>query len=276
MYRDHRVAVIVPAYNEAPAIGAVVNDILSLSGKSNSQPVVDALIVADNGSHDDTAGIAALGGATVVREPQKGYGAACLAGIAALPDVDVVVFVDGDRSVDVSELPTLLDALIDGADVVIGSRALGRQQPGSMTIVQHYGNRLAAWLLTRFWGTPVTDLGPFRALSLDALHKLNMQDRAFGWTVEMQIKALRGGMRVVEVPVTNNRRIGQSKVSGTLRGTIGASSTILGMIARCGFADMARRIGARLPGRRHQDAQSRVVDAACPELSASWKPASKD
>lgn len=250
MYRDHRIAVIVPAYNEAPAIGAVVGDLRALTDSTLGVPVIDSLIVADNGSDDDTFRIAVRAGASVVCEPQKGYGAACLAGIGALTDADIVAFVDGDRSVDVSELTTLLDAVIDGADLVIGSRSLGQQEKDSMTLIQHYGNRLAAWLLTRFWRTKVTDLGPFRALRVRTLRHLNMQDRAFGWTVEMQIKALRAGLRVVEVPVTNLRRIGQSKISGTLCGTIGASRAILWTIIRSGIEDwFVRRVGKPLDGR---------------------------
>ena len=253
MYRDHRIAVIVPAFNEAPAIGTVARDILALTEGGKDRPLVDRLIVADNGSDDDTVSIAIQAGAIVVCELQKGYGAACLAGIGALIDVDIVAFIDGDRSADVTELPQLLDALIDRADLAIGSRSLGQQEKGSMTPIQHYGNGLAAWLLTRFWGTRVTDLGPFRALRVETLRQLDMRDRAFGWTVEMQIKALKGGLRVVEVPVTNRRRVGQSKVSGTLRGTIGASTTILGMILRCGIRHVLQRLSVRSPATRSVD-----------------------
>ena len=259
MYRNQRIAVIVPAYNEAPAIGAVVDDLYALTAGPSDEAVVDCVIVADNGSSDATAAVAEDHGAQVVHEPRKGYGAACLAGIAALPEVDVVAFVDGDCSVDCTELPMLLDALARGADLVVGSRALGRQHAGSMTSIQHHGNRLAAWLMTRFWGRPVTDLGPFRAITRRALVELAMQDKAFGWTVEMQIKALQRGLNIAEVAVTNRRRVGRSKVSGTVRGTIGAARAILGMIVARGIADRVRRAIGTVPQRSPNE--HRVHDA---------------
>lgn len=219
------VDVVIPALDEEAAIGAVVAGIM--------RPSIRSVIVVDNGSHDGTARVAAAAGARVVREPRRGYGAACLAGIAALPaGCDVVVFMDGDGSDDAEDLPALL-ALIaaDEADLVIGSRTLGRVEAGALTPQQRAGNALAtAWLRVRF-GLPATDLGPFRAIRHEALAALAMADPGYGWTVEMQIKAARRGLRYLEVPVHYRRRTGRSKISGTLRGTLGAGAKILGLLA---------------------------------------------
>jgi glycosyltransferase involved in cell wall biosynthesis len=172
----------------------------------------------------------------VVYEPRRGYGAACLAGIARLDrdPPDVVAFMDADGSDDPSDLPALLAPILDTrADLVIGSRVLGAREPGSLTTVQAFGNRLATFLLGLSYGGRFTDLGPFRAIRWAALTSLAMRDRDYGWTVEMQARALRSGLRCVEVPVRYRRRsAGRSKVSGTLRGVIGAGSKILFTIAR--------------------------------------------
>jgi glycosyltransferase involved in cell wall biosynthesis len=220
------VDVIIPALDEQEAIGQVVVGVLR-------QPRVRSVIVVDNGSTDRTAEVAREAGATVVREPARGYGAACLAGMAALPgDAEVVVFVDGDASDDPDDLPELIAPIMQGrADLVVGSRALGRAERGALTWPQRVGNRIASTWLRRRFGMRATDLGPFRAIRASALAQLGMRDRGYGWTVEMQIRAARGGLRYAEVSVSYRRRIGQSKISGTVRGVVGASTKILGMLA---------------------------------------------
>ncbi len=171
-------------------------------------------------------------------EPEAGYGAACLAGIAALPEVDIVVFVDGDNSDYPEDMADLVDPIIAGrADLVIGSRVLGQAEAGALTPQQRWGNWLATRLIRLIWGVRFTDLGPFRAISRDALDRLAMADRTYGWTVEMQIKAAELGLTVIEVPVRYRRRIGVSKISGTVRGVVLAGTKILSMIAVRGLAD---------------------------------------
>jgi len=170
-------------------------------------------------------------GARVVSEPRRGYGQACLAGIAALsPGIDTVVFLDADASDRPEEMDRLLAPIADGAaDMVIGSRPLGAE-PGSLTPVQRFGNALSCWLIRRLWGVRFTDLGPFRAITRPALARLEMQDRNFGWTVEMQVRAAGRGLRCAEIPVSYRRRIGQSKVSGTISGSVKAGVKILWVI----------------------------------------------
>ncbi|HET9950989.1 MAG TPA: glycosyltransferase family 2 protein [Candidatus Eisenbacteria bacterium] len=223
-----RVAAVIPALNEADSIGLVLADL--------PRPLIERVVVCDNGSTDGTSSVARAAGALVVEEPSRGYGAACLKALAALEadPPDVVLFLDADRSDDAGEAPALLAPILDGsADLVIGSRALGRAEPGSLTPAQRFGNRLAATLLRVLYGVPTTDLGPFRAIRWEALRSLGMEDRDFGWTVEMQVKAARAGLRTREVAVRYRRRAGSSpsKISGTLRGTILAGSKILGTIA---------------------------------------------
>ena len=219
------VGVVIPAFNEEAAIGRVLDDIPT--------DLVDQVVVVDNGSTDGTAARARQRGAQVVDEPRRGYGQACLAGISALDRVEIVVFLDGDYSDHPDEMPALLDPLRRGeADLVIGSRILGEAEKGALLPQARFGNLLATWLLRRLFGVAYTDLGPFRAIRFEALQRLRMQDRTFGWTVEMQVKAARLGLRHAEVPVRYRRRIGSSKISGTFRGAVGAGWKILWTIFR--------------------------------------------
>ena len=231
MYRNLSVGAVIPARNEQDNIAPVVTDLLNLKTQDR-QRVVDDVVVCDNGSSDATASQARQAGARVVNEPMAGYGPACLAAIAALRAVDVVLFVDGDQSVDVGQSVTLLDAVADGADLAIGSRTLGRSERGALSAPQRIGNDLASRMIRLLWGIPVTDLGPFRAIRTDALRRLDMRATAYGWTVEMQVKAIQTRMQMVEMPVdTRRRRFGKSKVGGTVRGVIGAGVGILTTIA---------------------------------------------
>lgn len=217
--RTLEVAVIIPALNEEHAIGRVLNAIPDW---------VSRVVVVDNGSTDHTAAVARQGGAKVVHAPRRGYGSACLAGIKAMDRPDIVVFLDGDFSDRPEEMDRLVQPIARGeADMVIGSRTLGLAQPGALTLPQRIGNSLACALMRLLYRVRYTDLGPFRAIGYDALRRLRMDDPDYGWTVQMQIRAARQRLRTVEAPVSYRRRIGQSKISGTLRGAIGAGYTIL-------------------------------------------------
>jgi len=229
MYHNKNVAVVIPAYNEEESIALVVDDIRQLKNK-NGQPLVDDIVVCNNASTDNTAIEAHKAGARLTFESQLGYGRACLSAIDALNQPDIVVFVDADRSVNVHELPQLLDPLLKSADLVIGSRTMGQSMRGALTLPQKFGNWLASLTIRLIWHTPITDLGPFRAICYRSLGQLQMQDQTFGWTVEMQVKAIQLGLVVAEVPVSSLQRIGQSKISGTVKGVIGAALGIFGMI----------------------------------------------
>jgi len=219
-----RVSVVIPALNEAEAIGQVVRAIPAW---------VTQVIVADNGSTDATASIARDAGASVVVEPRRGYGVACLAGLAALDRPDVVVFLDGDFSDQPGEMNRLVQPILrDDVDLVVGSRVLGNAAPGSLTLPQRFGNALACNLMRLIYSVDYTDLGPFRAIRASALKQLAMDDRDYGWTAQMQVRAAQYGLNVAEIPVSYRRRIGQSKISGTLRGVVGAGTKIIGTIAR--------------------------------------------
>jgi glycosyltransferase involved in cell wall biosynthesis len=221
------VALVMPALDEEAALGPTLE---GLRGAGFAQ-----IIVVDNGSRDRTAEVAASHGAEVVRESRRGYGAACLAGIAALrPEITAVVFMDADGASDPADLPALLAPLEQGAaDLVVGSRARGESEPGALTPAQRFGNALAARLLRLFFGARTTDLGPFRAVRRAALERLGMRDPDYGWTIEMQIRAHRAGLRIAEVPVRHRRRrLGRSKVSGTLRGSLAAGAKILWTILK--------------------------------------------
>ncbi|MFV2069694.1 MAG: glycosyltransferase family 2 protein, partial [Pirellulales bacterium] len=207
-------------------------------------PAVGWTIVVNNGSTDATQEVAEGLGATVVGEPRRGYGSACLAGLAAVnlsiatgePPPQIVVFVDADYSDYPDLLPALVGPILAGeADFVLGSRLMGQRERGAMPPQSVWGNRLACFLIRALFGAHYTDLGPFRAIRYDALSRLQMVDRNFGWTVEMQIKAARADLRTLEIPVPYRRRIGKSKISGTLSGTVRAGAKILHTIARYGL-----------------------------------------
>ncbi|MHC4986456.1 MAG: glycosyltransferase family 2 protein, partial [Planctomycetota bacterium] len=188
--------------------------------------------VVDNGSTDATASVATAAGARVVAESRRGHGQACLTGLAALSRCDVVVFLDADYSDYPEQMTRLLDPIAGGAALVIGARTAAGRQAGALTIPQRFGNALACGLIRLIWGRRFHDLGPFRAVRWPALQQLAMRDRGYGWTVEMQIKAVACGLAVAEVPVGYRRRIGRSKISGTVRGVVAAGTKILATIAR--------------------------------------------
>jgi rSAM/selenodomain-associated transferase 2/rSAM/selenodomain-associated transferase 1 len=228
MRGDSSIAVIIPALNEEEAIGKVVSGIPAW---------VDDIIVVDNGSTDRTVEAARSHGARTVTEPERGYGSACLAGIAALQSPAVVVFLDGDFSDRPEEMHALVDPILQReADLVIGSRVLGTREHGALTPQARFGNWLACHLIRLIWKAHYTDLGPFRAIRFSAFRNLGMRDRGYGWTVEMQIKAARSRLRVLEVPVSYRRRIGKSKISGTVKGVIGAGTKILATILGSAFS----------------------------------------
>jgi len=218
--------VIIPAYNEERSLPHVLHDIPA--------DWVREIIVCNNASKDNTAEVARAAGATVLYEGRQGYGSACLKGIAYLADKpkteqpDIVVFLDADYSDHPEELPLVVQPILnENVDLVIGSRALGDMEAGAMQPQQIFGNWLATNLIRLFYGYHFTDLGPFRAIQFEQLLELNMQDPDFGWTVEMQVRAAKMGMICTEVPVSYRRRIGVSKVSGTIRGSILAGQKIL-------------------------------------------------
>jgi glycosyltransferase involved in cell wall biosynthesis len=229
MYKNKTIAAILPALDEAASVGIVINALLALRNGDDTR-IIDDVIVCDNGSSDNTATVAANAGARIIHEVQKGYGMACLAAMSLLNNPDIVVFVDADRSVVVNEIPDLLLAIYQGSDLVIGARVKAQSQKGALTPQQRFGNILASRLIEFIWGQPVTDLGPFRAIRYDSLCQLNMRDQAYGWTVEMQVKAIQHGLQIVEVPVSSIKRIGCSKISGTVRGTLAAGYGIIGKI----------------------------------------------
>lgn len=214
-------AVVIPALNEERSLPLVLAAI--------PRELDPTVIVVDNGSEDQTAEVAAAAGATVIREPRRGYGSACLAGIAALPaDVALVVFLDGDFSDHPEDMANVVAPIIAGeADFVVGSRMLQKDARGALLPQARFGNWLASVLMRLMFGIRCTDLGPFRAIRREALDGLQMRDRDFGWTVEMQLRARLRGLRVTEVPVRYRERVGKSKITGTFSGTVRASYKIL-------------------------------------------------
>jgi glycosyltransferase involved in cell wall biosynthesis len=233
------VAVLVPALNEERSLRLVLGDL----------PAVGRAVVVDNGSTDRTAEVAEQGGAIVVREPRRGYGAACLAGMEYLrtnPPA-IVVFLDADYSDYPEQIDQLVAPIASGeADFVLGSRLAGSRERGAMPPQSVWGNRFACWLMRILWKTSYTDLGPFRAIRWDALESLGMCDRDFGWTIEMQIKAAERGLRTLEIPVAYRRRIGASKISGTFSGTLKAGSKILYIVAKYGLSSRRRQTAHRV------------------------------
>lgn len=234
MYKNQQVIAVIPARDEALSIGGVIGDIKALTNEKGD-PVFDRILVCDNGSNDDTARIASEFGAEVVRQSQVGYGIACLTALSLIEETDIVAFIDADGSLQIAESTKLLDAIDGGADLAIGARIPPWQENHSMTAPQRIGNRLASWLIRLIWQVPVTDLGPFRAIRFTALQTLDMQDRGYGWTVEMQVRAIQHEMNMPEVPVHYRCRIGRSKISGTLRGVIGAGFGIISTILKLAF-----------------------------------------
>lgn len=246
-YKNQNVAVVIPAHNEALCIANVVEGFKRLRN-SDDQPLVDNVVVCSNGSTDNTSELARVAGAKVVQEFRLGYGFACLRGMAALRDIenlddsetskaienasvpDIVVFADGDHSVKPDEIVKLLDSILANNDLVVGNRCTHLQEREALSPHQRFGNGLASALIRFIWNQPISDLGPFRAMRYSRLLQLDMNDKRFGWTVEMQVKAIQAGMRYAEVPVTTLRRVGKSKISGTVRGTIGAAIGIFGKI----------------------------------------------
>ncbi|AFH49677.1 Glycosyltransferase [Ignavibacterium album JCM 16511] len=224
MIGNKKVVVIIPAFNEEESLPFVIKDIPTF---------VDEIIVTDNGSTDNTFEVAKRCGVTVLKESEKGYGAACLKAIDYIKDksYDIVVFLDGDYSDYPEEMNLVVEPIINNNyDLVIGSRMIGKREKGSMLPQALFGNWLSALLIKLFWNYKFTDLGPFRTIKYSSLLKLNMQDRNFGWTVEMQIKAAKLKMKTTEVPVRYRKRIGKSKVTGTISGTVKASVKILYLI----------------------------------------------
>lgn len=243
MRKKQSICAIVPAFDEAEAIAGVVKQLQALRN-DDGQPLLDSIIVADNGSIDGTGELAQSAGAIVVREPRRGYGYACMAAIAMANEADVLLFVDGDNSVVSTETPLLLAALELGADLVIGSRV--HVEIGAMTLPQRLGNGLACFLVRLIWGVPMTDLGPFRAIRKNVFDHLCMKDMTYGWTIEMQLKAFQQNRRVIEVPVSTHCRLGRSKISGTVRGVIGAGIGIIAMIAKLWWQERRSLFGHRI------------------------------
>jgi glycosyltransferase involved in cell wall biosynthesis len=220
-----RVSVIIPTHNEAQSIGRVLADLPS--------DLTTEVIVVDSNSNDGTPEIAARSGARVIQEPRRGYGQACLTGMAEANAADIVVFLDGDYSDRPSELPILLAPIIEGrADITLGSRLRERRSAGALPWHQAFGNRLAAGLIRLLYRVEISDLGPFRAGRADVLRALVLEETTYGWAVEMILKGAVAGYRVVEVPVSYYPRIGKSKISGTLKGTVGAAWFIFSLIVR--------------------------------------------
>ena len=246
------VALIIPALDEEHAIGPLLDAV--------DRTLIRDVIVGDNGSRDATAEVARGRGAEVVGVAERGYGAACAGALGRLKnDVAIVVFMDADGSDDPAEIPSLLAPIEeDRADLVIGSRALGRVEPGALTPQQRFGNWLATHLIALIYRHRYTDLGPFRAIRRDLLDRIAMRDRRYGWTVEMQVRALQLGARVVEVPVSYRKRVGRSKISGTVTGVVKAGWWILYTIFKYAGANEGRTNEGRrrkAEGRRQNDDQ---------------------
>jgi len=228
---SERIAVIIPAFNEENSIGKVIAEI--------PKGIAEEIIVVDNNSSDSTEQAARIAGATVIYQPAQGYGNACLKGISYIEAKplnlrpDIVVFLDADYSDYPEEMTQLVQPIMNSSyDLVIGSRAMGVRQKGAMLPQQRFGNWLATRLIRLFYGTKFTDLGPFRAIRFDKLLQLGMRDKTYGWTVEMQIKAVKRKLAITEIPVRYRKRMGSSKITGTVKGTLGAGYKIITTIMK--------------------------------------------
>jgi glycosyltransferase involved in cell wall biosynthesis len=221
-----KAGIVIPALNEAASVGLVIDEI-------PPGDVADVIVV-DNGSTDDTAAVAERHGARVVGQPRPGYGAACLRGISSLGrESKIVVILDADHSDYPEDLTSILEPILRGeADFVVGSRVSGQAERGALQWNQRFGNALACNLIRWLYGTRFSDMGPFRAIRRESLERLGMRDETYGWNAEMQVKAIINGLRIAEVPVRYRRRIGRSKISGTIKGTILAGAKIIGTILR--------------------------------------------
>jgi glycosyltransferase involved in cell wall biosynthesis len=224
-YSGHKISTIIPALNEEKSLPKVIRDLPSF---------IDEIIVCDNGSIDNTSKVATEAGARAVTEPEKGYGAACLKAIEAVDtDTDIILFIDADYSDYPAEAKSIISPIVeDGYDMVIGSRMLTRNEHNAIPPVAAFGNWLTSHLIKIIWKQKFTDIGPFRAIKFDAYKSLDMQDRNFGWTVEMQVKAVKQGLKCLEIPVSYRKRIGTSKVSGTISGSFKAGVKFLWIILR--------------------------------------------
>ncbi len=229
-----RISVVIPTRNEAGSIGRVLKDI--------PRPPVTDIVVVDSQSTDGTPAIAAANGARVVSEPRSGYGRACLTGIQQLSASDVIVFLDGDYSDRPAELPQLIEPILSGhADIVIGSRLAGHRERGALPWHSVAGNWLAARLIRRLYGVAITDLGPFRAARADLVRALDLRETGYGWAVELILRGALAGARIVEAPVSYHPRIGRSKITGTIRGSVGAAWCIFSRIFRYRWRDSTRQ-----------------------------------
>ena len=220
MLNNKLISVLIPAFNEEKSIAQVIKEL--------PKDIVDEIVVVDNASTDATQEIALRNGAKVIEEPHRGYGAACLKGLESIDNAVIVVIIDGDHSDYPEQITRLLEPIASGnADFVIGSRVLGLREDGALTPQQYWGNKLAVFLIHRLFGYGFTDMGPFRAIRFESLKSLKMTDKDFGWNVEMQVKAVRQGLKIMEVPVDYRKRIGASKISGTVPGVIMAGLKII-------------------------------------------------
>ncbi len=222
--RMEKIVVLIPALNEEQSLPGVLKELGDITFNG---AFIHEVIVCDNGSTDLTAQRALQAGATLVQEPKHGYGRACLAALSKVRHADIILFINADGAEDLTEAPRLIHEVLKGAQLAVGSRQLGLAEKGSLFMHQKAGNQFATKVINFLYQTQLTDLGPFRALNYQALKQLSMSDQDFGWIIEMQLKALDQGLSVIEVPVTTRKTIGPSKISGTFKGTFGASKKIL-------------------------------------------------